>query len=150
MSKTLKTRYLTTSVNSFYSMYPAVTSTMSQLHSHVQGQVQGHFKTSESFYSCLQLQPSSSYYYYSFHSVHFVRAQRLRDYHTHQFQTSHNETTCETILSITFYMLIHIAILDLEPDPDFRILIHIFKTTTQIITCDIPNHRACQVLHFIR
>jgi hypothetical protein len=60
----------------------------------------------------------------------------LRDYRTHGSQLLHYETTYPRDGPAVFRLSIQTPVLDLQANPDFHVLIHIFRTTYPIVTCD--------------
>ena len=74
----------------------------------------------------------------------------FRYYCVHVYQTSHSDGRTSKAGDCHFLVLIQIAILDLEPNPCFYVLIHISKTIYLILNLKNSNNRSCEMLHFIQ
>jgi hypothetical protein len=74
----------------------------------------------------------------------------LRDYITYGSHFLHCKSTCTRDVLAVFRLLIRTPVLDLQANPDFHVLTHIFTTMYFIVTCDTSTCRAWQVLHFIQ
>ena len=64
-------------------------------------------------------------------------------------QTSHTCGPLPIVVHLIFFEPIRITILDLEPNPDFKILFNISEMNDRIFNCNISNHRSGDVLPFI-
>ena len=80
----------------------------------------------------------------------FFKQQRLLHYGAEYYKTSYNKSTWSLKQTPFFRFLIKITNLDLEPNPDFRFLVHISKPTGWSFLCDGSNWRSDQVLHFVQ
>ena len=88
------------------------------------------------------------YYYYLFSVPPFAR-ENLKNRNAFSHQTSHTCRPSPLIVHLIFFEPIRITILDLEPDPCFKIFLNISKTNYRIFNCNMPNRRSGQELPFI-
>ena len=88
------------------------------------------------------------YYYSFFYRTHDWNRKSPKPHHIQPPNSTHIWTFIRHI-AVRVLVMIQITVLDLEPDPCFRIFPNISETNYRIFNCSMSNRRSGQELPFI-